>query len=265
MAGRLSHGKLQRQWPISRKRHGRRLAAFLESLDGQGFTDARIRRQARTGRLERQQPLSRLVRRKRSGAVGFLRPRPGRHEAHRADRSHRTRRQLRLATGRRTLRERWPRLAPDAVASRKGHATHRRADGRFGGQRAALVAGRQTPGRRREEGTRSPSTSWWRDESRAARSHAGRAHGQCSSVSTRSRRSASRPSPKKPRQEVWWPQGAARWRARFRRAFIRPTATTTFNEADAPDRLPQQRVRRRVLHREPRRAEAALPPHRQAR
>ena len=42
VAGRLSHGKLQRQWTISRKRHGRWLAAFLESLDGQGFTDARL-------------------------------------------------------------------------------------------------------------------------------------------------------------------------------------------------------------------------------
>ncbi len=91
VAGRVSHGKLQRQWQISRKRHGRRHLALLEPLDGQGFPDARLRRQTRAGRLGRQLPLSRVLRRQRAGALGLRRQRPRRHEAHRADRPHRTR------------------------------------------------------------------------------------------------------------------------------------------------------------------------------
>ena len=54
---------------------------------------------------------------------------------------------FRLATGRRTSRHRRARLAPVTVAARQGRATHRRADGRLGDQRGALVAGRQTRSR----------------------------------------------------------------------------------------------------------------------
>ena len=53
---------------------------------------------------------------------------------------HRTRRQLRLATRRRSPRERGSRLAADDVAAGQDQTTHRCADARFGHQRGALVA-----------------------------------------------------------------------------------------------------------------------------
>src|SRR5689334_21510777 len=225
----MSHGKLQRQWQISRKRHGRRFAALLESLDGQGFPDARLRRPARAGRLERQRALSSAQHRQGGGALGLRRQAPRRHAAHRAEWPHRTRRHFRLAAGRRAPGQRRPRLAHRVVAAREVARGHRRAAGRRRGDGPALVAGRQAAGRGREERpahrlrTGGAVKVELRDLTPAERNEV-----QQRFESLAGKRFA--PSPKKPRQEVWWPKAPLDGRA-FPEGIQAADGDDAFNES----------------------------------
>ena len=97
-------------------------------------------------------------------------------------------------------------------------------------QRAALVAGWQARRGGREEGPRHRCSSWSRDESRAARSDARRAQGDPAALRRARRRSASRPPPRSPRQEVWWPKAPLDGRA-FPEGIHPPEGDPTFNES----------------------------------
>ncbi len=199
------------------------------------------------------------------GALGFLRSRPGRHEAHRVERPYRSRRQFRTgsraastwsaagATGAWSL---WrPGKAREPIDVQMGDARD---------QRGALVAGWQTRRGGREEGTPHDLRAGREMKVELRDLHAGRAQGSSSSASRSSRAKRFAPVPKKPRQEVWWPRAPLDGRA-FPEGIHPPEGDATFNESARLIGLPQRRLRRRVLHREPVGAEAALPPHRPAR
>ena len=143
VAGRLSHGKLQRQWTISRKRHGR----WLVCISGIARR-ARIRRCAATtagssssGGATTAATSHRARATKSCSGISAARA-PKARKPDRAERAHRTRRQLRLAAGRRAPRERRPRLAPDAVAARA--RPNNRSTCRCSIPKSAWCAGRPT-------------------------------------------------------------------------------------------------------------------------
>ena len=101
---------------------------------------------------------------------------------------------------------------------------------RFGDQRGALVAGRQTRSRSARSRDASQSSSWSRDESRAARPARPTS---ASIVQQRFEELAAKrfaPSPKKPRQEVWWPQAPLDGRA-FPEGIQPPEGDDSFNES----------------------------------
>src|SRR5262245_57136130 len=135
----------------------------------------------------------------------------------------------RLAAGRRTPGQRRPRLAADTVAPGQGARTHRRADGRRRSQRAALGAGRQTPGGGREAGPRHalrsgrPVKVELRDLTPDERREVQQRFEELAAT-----RFA--PAPKKPRQEVWWPRAPLDGRA-FPEGIHAAEGESAFNES----------------------------------
>ena len=145
----------------------------------------------------------------------------------------------------------------------QGQTTHRRADARFGDQRGALVARRQTPGRGREERPRHRVRPGGAMTVELARPDARRAQGSAAALRS-ARQQALRAVAEEAASRSLVAQGAARW-PRVSRRHSSARRRRQLQRIGAPARLSQRRLRRRVLHREPERAEAALPPHRQTR
>src|SRR5687767_8868144 len=134
-----------------------------------------------------------------------------------------------MAAGWRAPGQRWPRLAPGAVAAGQGTRAHRRADGRWRDQRAALVAGWQTRRGGREEGPRLAV----RDGRAVKVELRDLTPDERKEIQQRFEELAAKrfaPSPKKPRQEVWWPRAPLDGRA-FPEGIHPPEGDPTFNES----------------------------------
>ena len=117
----------------------------------------------------------------------------------------------------------------DDVATGEDQATHRRTDARFGRQRGALVARRQTTRGRREAGTphRVRARRAMKVELRDLAPDERREVQQRFDLLV-SKRFA--PSPKKPRHEVWWPKAPLDGRA-FPEGIQPPDGDDSFNES----------------------------------
>ena len=131
-------------------------------------------------------------------------------------------------------------------------------------QRGALVAGWQTRRGRAKRKAASRCSTWSRDESRAARPHARRTQGSAAAL-RRAREQAVRADAEETAPRSVVAASAPLDGRAFPEGIHPPEGDDQFQRIRAADRLSQRRLRRRVLHREPERAEAAFPPHRQAR